>query len=93
MNPPVHRGSPLAGARRHVRRWFRASAAGAPRENLVEALLVRATEALFSMSHGRPDKLCAQGGDAALTALDAVVTAIGRFMRLPVTPRVSSASR
>jgi excisionase family DNA binding protein len=39
----------------------------------VEALRVRATEALFSMSHGRPDKLCAHGGDAALTALDAVV--------------------
>ena len=45
----------------------------ATRENLVKALRGRATEALFSMSHGRPDKLCAQGGDAALTALDAVV--------------------
>ncbi len=43
----------------------------ATRTNLVEALRARVVEALFSMSHGRPDHLCAQGRDAALTALDA----------------------
>ncbi|MFS8065323.1 MAG: hypothetical protein ACMG6S_03020 [Byssovorax sp.] len=46
----------------------------ATRANLVEALRTRAAEALFSMSHGRPDHLCAQGGDAALTARDAAGT-------------------
>lgn len=35
---------------------------------------MRTAEALFSMSHGRPDHLCAQGGDAALSALDAAAT-------------------
>jgi hypothetical protein len=43
----------------------------ATRENLVAALRSMATEALFSMSHGRPHYLRGQGGDAALTAQDA----------------------
>lgn len=46
----------------------------ATRENLTAALRARATEALFSMSHGRPEHLCAQGGSAALTVQDAAAT-------------------
>jgi hypothetical protein len=42
--------------------------------NLVEALRTQATEALFAMSHGHPNFLCAQGGDPALSANDAAVT-------------------
>lgn len=45
----------------------------ATRASLLEALRTRTAEALFSMSHGRPDHLCAQGGEAALTARDAAV--------------------
>ena len=43
----------------------------ATRENLVVALQARIADALFSMSHGRPEHICAQGGDAALTVRDA----------------------
>jgi len=46
----------------------------ATRENLVAALRTRTADALFAMSHGRPDHLCAQGGDAALTARDTAIT-------------------
>lgn len=46
----------------------------ATRDKLVDALSGRAHEALFSMSHGRPDHLCAQNGEAALTADDAPIT-------------------
>jgi hypothetical protein len=43
----------------------------ATRENLMAALRSMAIEAMFSMSHGRPDYLRGQGGHAALTAQDA----------------------
>jgi hypothetical protein len=46
----------------------------ATRENLLAALHTRTTDALFSMSHGRPDHVCAQGGEAALTMRDAGAT-------------------
>jgi hypothetical protein len=46
----------------------------ATRENLLAALHSRAADALFSMSHGRPDHVCAQGGEAALTVRDAGAT-------------------
>jgi hypothetical protein len=46
----------------------------ATRENLLAALRTRAADALFSMSHGRPDHVCAQGGEAALSGRDAEAT-------------------
>jgi hypothetical protein len=46
----------------------------ATRENLLVALRTRTADALFSMSHGRPDHVCAQGGEVALTVRDAVAT-------------------
>lgn len=65
----------LAVARALITAYDLALLAGqATRANLVEALRTRTAEALFSMSHGRPDHLCAQGGDAALTAQDVAST-------------------
>lgn len=46
----------------------------ATRTNLLTAFVSRDTAALFSMSHGRPGHICAQGGEVALTATDAALT-------------------